>query len=145
MNPRTALVTGVTGFVGHRLVPALLEAGWSVRVLTRNPDKLDAAWRDRVEVVEGDATEPGDVARAVAGADAAYYLLHSMDGRGDFAARDRALARTFADAAGAAGVGRMVYLSGLHPAGELSPHLGSRYDASRHETCSGVGASPNRR
>lgn len=138
MNPRTALVTGVTGFVGHRLVPALLEAGWSVRVLTRNPDKLDAAWRDRVEVVEGDATEPGDVARAVAGADAAYYLLHSMDGRGDFAARDRALARTFADAAGAAGVGRMVYLSGLHPAGELSPHLGSRVEVGEILLASGV-------
>ena len=138
MNPRTALVTGVTGFVGHRLVPALLEAGWSVRVLTRNPDKLDAAWRDRVEVVEGDATEPGDVARAVAGADAAYYLLHSMDGKGDFVERDRRMAEGFAAAASAAGVKRIVYLSGLHPEGELSPHLASRVEVGEIFLASGV-------
>ena len=138
MTPRTALVTGATGAVGARLVPALLDAGWAVRVLARHPDALEAAWRRRVEVVEGDASRHEDAARALAGTDVAYYLLHSMDGRGDYRTRDRAMARTFADAAAAAGVGRLVYLSGLHPAGELSDHMASRVEVGEILLASGV-------
>lgn len=128
-TPRTALVTGATGYIGGALVPALLDAGWSVRVLTRSRTGLDGRpWRGAVEVVEGDATSPEDLARALGGADVAYYLLHSMDGQGDFVARDRALAQGFAAAAADAGTERIVYLSGLHPDGELSEHLASRVE-----------------
>ena len=45
--PRTALVTGATGYVGGLLVPRLLQAGYAVRVLTRSGN-LPAAWADRV-------------------------------------------------------------------------------------------------
>ncbi len=126
-----ALVTGATGYIGSRLVPQLLDAGWRVRVLTRDGGKLQGRdWAESVEVVEGDADESADVRRAVDGVDVAYYLLHSMGDRssgGDFAARERAMVRTFADAAADAGVGRVVYLGGLHPPGEeLSSHLASR-------------------
>lgn len=131
MNARTALVTGASGHVGAHLVPALLDAGFRVRVLARHPDKLEDGWRDRVEVVEGDATEDSDVAQALEGVDVAYYLLHSMDGAGSFEERDRELARTFASAAEQARVGRIVYLSGLHPDGHLSPHLASRVEVGR--------------
>ena len=99
MSTRTALVTGATGHVGARLVPALLDAGWRVRVLSRNPGKLAPAWRDRVEVTAGDATRTSDVLRALDGVEVAYYMLHSMDGRGDYRRRDRELAETFAAAA----------------------------------------------
>ena len=126
--PRTTLVTGATGTIGGALVPALLEAGWVVRVLTRRPDTLDAAWRERVEVTVGDAADASVLQRALQGVEVAYYLLHSMDNEGDFVARDRALATAFADAARAAGTTRIVYLSGLHPAGDLSPHLASRVE-----------------
>ena len=126
---RTALVTGATGYIGGALVPALLEAGWSVRVLTRSRAGLESRpWQREVDVVEGDATSPDDLARALRGVDVAYYLLHSMDGQGDFVARDRALARGFAAAASDAGTARIVYLSGLHPEGELSEHLASRVE-----------------
>ena len=54
---RTALVTGATGTIGGALVPAMLDAGWEVRVLTRRPDSLDRAWVDRVQVAEGDAAD----------------------------------------------------------------------------------------
>jgi uncharacterized protein YbjT (DUF2867 family) len=100
-------------------------------VLTRDAGKLDGrVWRDAVQVVEGDADDAADVCRALDGATVAYYLLHSMGDRsrrGDFAARERAMARTFADAAASCHVDRVVYLGGLHPSGEeLSPHLASR-------------------
>ncbi|NYG06214.1 uncharacterized protein YbjT (DUF2867 family) [Phycicoccus badiiscoriae] len=127
--PRTALVTGATGYIGGALVPALLDAGWSVRVLTRSREGLErVGWRDDVEVVEGDATSRDDLGRALDGADVAYYLLHSMDGQGSFVHRDRTMAQGFAAAAADAGTRRIVYLSGLHPEGELSEHLASRVE-----------------
>ena len=140
MNDRIALVTGATGAIGKRVVPALLEAGWSVRVLSRSPKRLDARWRDKVDVVVGDATDPDAVRKAMAGATVAYYLLHSMDGRGDFLPRDRQLAHTFADAAAATdGLRRIVYLSGLHdPAAKLSPHMASRVEVGDILLASGV-------
>lgn len=138
MTDRIALVTGASGYVGGRLVPALLDAGWRVRVLARTPGRLDAAWRDRVEVVAGDAADAADVQRALTGADVAYYLLHSMDGRGDYRTRDRRLAETFARSARTAGVRRLVYLSGLHPSGELSDHLASRVEVGEILLNSGV-------
>ncbi|MGO4342514.1 tryptophan-rich sensory protein [Pedococcus sp. 2YAF34] len=126
---RTVLVTGATGYVGGVLVPALLERGWTVRVLTRSRRGLDRKpWAHDVEAVEGDATSAEDCRRAMEGVDVAYYLLHSMDGKGDFMERDRSMARTFAQAAADAGVGRVVYLSGLHPEGRLSDHLASRVE-----------------
>ncbi len=131
MNPRTVLVTGASGHVGAHLVPALLDAGFRVRVLARRPGNLDAHWRDRVDVVQGDASEEADMADALDGIGVAYYLLHSMDRDGHFEERDRAMARTFAAAAEKAGVRRIVYLSGLHPDGELSPHLASRVEVGR--------------
>jgi uncharacterized protein YbjT (DUF2867 family)/uncharacterized protein YndB with AHSA1/START domain len=125
----TVLVTGATGYIGSRLVPELLAAGRSVRVLTRTASRLEGrSWRGSVEVVEGDADVAADMVKAMDGVAVAYYLLHSMgSGADDFAGRERAMATTFADAAAAAGVRRVVYLGGLHPPDEqLSEHLASR-------------------
>jgi uncharacterized protein YbjT (DUF2867 family)/tryptophan-rich sensory protein len=125
----TALVTGATGYIGGVLVPELLERGWNVRVLTRSRGRLKGRpWADEVEVVEGDASTAQDCRRAMEGADVAYYLLHSMDGQGDFVQRDREMAQTFAQAAADRGLDRIVYLSGLHPDGRLSDHLASRVE-----------------
>ena len=137
------LVTGVTGYLGSRLVPRLLDEGHRIRVLTRDESKLAGqAWSDRVEVVEGDAASYDVLARALDGIDVGYYLLHSMDGRPGFEERDRQLASTFARAAEDGGVGRIVYMSGLHPAVDrLSPHLASRVEVGETFLASGVPAA----
>ncbi len=126
----TVLVTGATGYIGGLLVPKLLEDGWTVRALTRSAERLRSReWADRVEVAEGDVTSDDDLRAALSGVDVAYYLVHSMDGGGDLARRDRELAEKFAAAAAEQHVGRIVYLGGLHPEGaDLSLHLASRVE-----------------
>lgn len=119
------LVTGATGFVGGRLVPALLEAGHEVSVLVRDREGYDPP--EGVTVFEGDVLDPGSVDDALADVDAAYYLVHAMGGGHGFEERDRRGARNFARAAEEAGVERVVYLSGLGVDGDdLSAHLRSR-------------------
>lgn len=125
---RTGLVTGATGYVGGLVVEQLLRGGWRVKILARNEEKaLARSWGDEVEIVEGDAAKRDDVARALEGADCAWYLLHSMDDGAGFAQEEADMARWFGEEAKRAGVGRIVYLGGLHPQGEnMSEHLASR-------------------
>lgn len=137
---RLGVVTGASGYIGAQVVERLLDEGWRVRVLARSPEKLPDDWRDRVDVVEGDAEDADALREALTGADAAWFLIHSMGGEdADFADHDRRIATAFADAALEAGVGRIVYLGGLHPEGEeLSPHLASRVEIGEIFLKSGV-------
>lgn len=124
------VVTGATGYIGSRLVPRLLERGHSVRCLVRDPAKAPASRWPGAEVVKADVLEPETLAKAFEGADAAYYLVHSMTtGSGDFAAMDREAAGNVARVAAEAGLKRIVYLGGL--GGDralLSEHLASRQE-----------------
>ena len=99
-----------------------------MRCLVRDGSRLQGrAWRDEVELIEGDVLRPDSIAAAMRGADAAYYLVHSLGAGADFSARDVQAARNFGAAAKAAGVWRIIYLGGLgDPATELSAHLRSR-------------------
>lgn len=127
-NGRLILVTGVTGYIGGRLVPRLLERGCRVRVLVRDSTRLTGRpWLDQVEVVEGDVLKPETLPAAMQGVSAAYYLIHSMSGNRDFHERDVTAARSFGAAAKAANVERIIYLGGLGDAdSDLSQHLLSR-------------------
>lgn len=140
MSGRHVLVTGATGYVGGRLAPRLVEAGHMVRALARDPGRLrDAAWAGDVEIVKGDLEAPEDVRRAVEGIDVVYHLVHAMSAGGDFAKAELQQAQHVAAAAKAAGVQRIVYLSGLHPEGErLSKHLASRVAVGEALLASGV-------
>jgi uncharacterized protein YbjT (DUF2867 family) len=122
------LVTGATGYIGGQLTPALLDRGHQVRAMARTPDKLSAKpWRDQVEVVQGDLTDPESLVAAFEGTDVVYYLVHSMGTSEDFVSEEAQSAHNVVDAAKRAGVRRVVYLSGLHPENtELSRHLASR-------------------
>ena len=105
------LVTGATGYVGGRLVPKLLDQGYSVRVLAREPHRLDGVpWHDDVEIIQGDLQVRADVARAVSAVDVVYYLVHSMSSAGDFDVVYRQVATLVAEEAKSAQVKRIVYL-----------------------------------
>ncbi|WP_280890591.1 SDR family oxidoreductase [Streptomyces sp. LBL] len=142
-RPLRCLVTGATGYLGGRLVPELLAAGYSVRCLARSPGKLrDHPWAGQVEAARGDVTDEESVRAAMEGMDVAYYLVHALGtGRG-FEERDRRAARIFGEQARAAGIRRIVYVGGLTPAGvpeyALSPHLRSRAEVGRILLASGV-------
>ncbi len=118
----TVLVAGGTGFVGRRLVAALIEEGGAARVMTRHPDDYDGPGTPAY----GDVADPDSLSDALAGCVAAYYLVHSLDSA-DFEARDAQAAIAFGTAAAAAGVEQIIYLGGLgEDSDDLSAHLRSR-------------------
>ena len=114
------LVTGASGYVGGRLVPAVLDAGCSVRCLVRTPAKLDRApWQADV---------------AMRDVDVAVYLVHSIGQGSGWARAELDDATNFAREAATAGVRRIVYLGGLgSDAEQLSVHLASRHAVGRAE------------
>lgn len=116
------LVTGATGFIGSRLVPALVDAGHEVRAMTRNP----SAYRGPGEPVAGDVDDIGSLAVAMEGCDVVYYLIHAI-GRSDVATHDGKVAQGLGLAAAALGVRQIIYLGGLG-VDDLSVHLQSRRD-----------------
>jgi len=122
------LVTGATGYIGGRLVPRLLEEGYRVRVLVRDPARLQGrSWLESVELDQGDAFKRETVQKSMQAAEVAYYFIHSLYAGSDFHQRDLAAARIFGSAAKESGVKRIIYLGGLgDPESKLSKHLRSR-------------------
>ena len=113
---KLCLVTGATGYVGGRLIPRLLEAGYRVRVMVRHPERLrDLPWFNEVDVAVADAGDTEAVASAMQDVDVAYYLLHSLQLGAALETEERRLARNFANAARINKVGRIVYLGCLAP------------------------------
>jgi uncharacterized protein YbjT (DUF2867 family) len=124
------LVTGATGYIGGRLVPRLLGAGYQVRILARDPERLQGRpWLTQVEIIQGDVLKAETLANAMQDVSAAYYLVHSMSGHADFRNRDLNAAHNFGRAAKDANVQRIIYLGGLgDPDAKLSKHLRSRQE-----------------
>jgi uncharacterized protein YbjT (DUF2867 family) len=116
------LVTGATGFIGRRLVPALIEQGHEVRAMTRRPEAYDGPGQP----VAGDVHDADSLKDPLEGVDVAYYLVHSLDDA-DFERKDAEAARGFAKAAAAQQVRQIIYLGGLGAEdGDMSAHLRSR-------------------
>ena len=124
------LVTGATGYIGGRLVPRLLDAGYSVRCLVRDPARLQGRkWLARVDVATGDALDPASLDQALKGVSVAYYLIHGLRGGMLNAERDLQTARNFTRSAERQGLERIIYLGELvDSAANLSPYLRSRHE-----------------
>ena len=126
-NPRIYCVTGASGYVGGRLVRALLSDGKKVRVLVRDAKKIQGqSWAKEVEVIEGNASNPRDLDRALSGIHTAYYLLHSINVATDFGDIESEMAKGFAEAAERADISQIVYLGGIANDEKRSRHLTSR-------------------
>lgn len=128
---KPVLVLGATGYVGGRLVPLLLNAGYSVRAVSRSIQKLkNRPWasHSNVELIAADVTDADALEKAITGCGTAFYLVHSMNPKQkDFEKTDRLAAQTMRAAADAAGLDRIIYLSGLGASNlQLSKHLRSR-------------------
>ena len=125
------LVLGATGYVGSRLVPALVGAGHEVVAASSSvpaPERFH--WGAGVDWVRCDVTDADAVAAAMAGVDGVCYLVHSLNWR-TFVERDRLGAEHVRDAVPGSGVRRVVYLSGLvpeKPIDEMSRHIQSRLE-----------------
>jgi uncharacterized protein YbjT (DUF2867 family) len=127
------LVTGATGYIASRLIPRLLEHGYRVRCLAREPRRLRGrSWSLSVEVVQGDVITPSTLAQALEGVDSTYYLIHNMTyGRG-YTEREVEGAWRFASEAAQAGVKHIIYLGGLaDPEQHIAPHMRSRIETGR--------------
>jgi uncharacterized protein YbjT (DUF2867 family) len=118
------LVTGVTGYMGSVVAPALQREGHTVRGFARRPDRVTLD----LPVIGGDAVTGEGLESALQDIEVAYYLIHSMEhaDADSFSVRERNAAERFAEAARDAGVRRIVYLGGPVPDGPRSAHLSSR-------------------
>ncbi|MDF7801664.1 SDR family oxidoreductase [Pontiellaceae bacterium B1224] len=124
----TVLVAGATGYIGGRLVPELIERGYTVRVMVRAESPEHTERWPAAEVVAADALVEDEVFQVLEGVDTAYYLIHSMlVGPRRFEDADTQAARNFRIAAEKRGVKRIIYLGGLGDTqAMLSTHLSSR-------------------
>lgn len=133
------LIVGASGYIGGRLAALLDAGGHDLTLMSRDPANLAERF-PRARVVAADLLRPETLTAALAGAEVAYYLAHSMGaGEHGFAERDRRAAANFASAAREAGVGRIVYLGGLgRETDRLSPHLASRQETGSELAAHGV-------
>ncbi len=137
---QAVLLTGVSGYVGGRLLKLLEKEPVVLRCLARNTAKIKDLVEKSTEVVQGDVMDRPSLEKAMQGVHTAYYLIHMMSGSKDFEKQDRQAAINFAEAAKNAGVKRIIYLGGLGDDNTegLSPHLRSRHEVGKIFLDSGV-------
>lgn len=110
---KTILVTGVTGRVGSRFVPRLLQRDSSVRILVRRAEQAEAFRALGAEVVIGDLSQPETLDQAVAGVDTVVHLAAFFRGADAelIKSTNEEGALSLARASIAAGVQRFVFTS----------------------------------
>ncbi|NWF64651.1 MAG: DUF2867 domain-containing protein [Chloroflexi bacterium] len=124
------LVTGATGYIASLLIPQLLEKGYRVRAMARQPERLrKREWYKHVEMVRADVMEPETLVNAMQGVQTAYYLIHNMSRGHGYTEAETQAAENFARAAEQADVEHIIYLGGLaDPQQHIAPHMRSRIE-----------------
>lgn len=124
------LLTGLTGYVGKRLIPALIELNHEVLCAVRDINRVDVSPKilEKITLVEVDFLIPETIKKLPKDIDAAYYLIHSMAASTkSFYELESSCARNFRDYMNETQVQHVVYLSGLiNNEKRLSEHLASR-------------------
>lgn len=123
------LVTGATGYIGQRLIPALLSQGHQVICCVRDKARFDSRKykSDSLSVIETDFLKQSTLQNIPYDIDAAYYLIHSMSAsKGDFETMEIDSARLFRDRIQETGARQVIYLGGIVNDENLSKHLSSR-------------------
>lgn len=122
------LLTGATGYIGKRLLPALVQQGYEVVCCVRDKSKFhpEKYVRERIVVVENDLTRMETLATIPKDIDFAYFLVHSMSSNRNYEAQERQAAINFREALRETNVRQVVYLGGIVNSATLSKHLTSR-------------------
>ncbi|MBK8567939.1 MAG: SDR family oxidoreductase [Saprospiraceae bacterium] len=125
------LLTGANGYIGQRLLPVLLEQGHTVHCCVRNRKRFDGPVHERLEIIEVDFLDPAPAATFPTDLDVAYFLIHSMSSKGDFASKEATTALNFSKLVQATQCRQIIYLSGIVNEKELSDHLSSRFEVEK--------------
>lgn len=134
---RTIAIAGASGFVGRALIQRLQGKHRVVALGRRPPAEARRAGEAGVEWRSCDLYSLRDAEEALAGCDAAVYLVHSMSPsarltQARFEDADLILADNFARAAEANRLKQIVYVGGIMPAqAEVSRHLASRLEVEK--------------
>jgi len=130
MDKKWILVTGATGYIAGLLIPRLLKAGYPVRCMVRNREKIThQPWIGEVDVVTGDVSKPETLIPALQDVATAYYLIHNMSRGHGYQQAELDGADHFARVAAQAGTQHIIYLGGLaDPKAKIAPHMRSRFE-----------------
>lgn len=123
------LLTGVTGYIGQRLLPVLLENGHEVVCCVRDKNRLNIEKyvSEKLQVIEADFLDKDSLDNIPNDIDIAFYLIHSMSTEsGDFENMEQKCASNFKERINQTTAKQVIYLSGIVNADELSKHLSSR-------------------
>jgi uncharacterized protein YbjT (DUF2867 family) len=122
------LITGANGYIGQRLIPALLEQNHALYCCVRNKGRFEDEHRnENIHTTEIDFLQPLDTDELPGNIQAAYYLIHSMNtGGADFEDEESKTAKRFLELIEKTSCKQIIYLSGIVNEKELSKHLSSR-------------------
>src|SRR5690606_21500216 len=122
------LLTGATGYIGKRILPVLIESGYTVVCGVRDKDKfhVEDNLNDKIQVIEIDLTKKETLHNIPKDIDYAYYLVHSMSTSKNFSELEKTSSINFRDALNESNAQQVIYLSGIVNAETLSEHLKSR-------------------
>lgn len=123
------LLTGATGYIAQRLLPALLSDGHQVVCCVRDKKRFNAERfnnKGLTTIIEADLLDSESLKAFPADIDAAYYLVHSMSSNGEFSVMEEESAKNFVEAINRTKARQIIYLSGIVNEEKLSKHLSSR-------------------